>query len=185
MLLRLGLGGGATSGGGGGGARAGLRQCGLQAAAEEPTADRPVLRLPRWVGRRGHHHRVWPQLATPLWPCGCAEPTADSHRSPGAPSLSCSSAYFTPRSGICCRGELLLLMDLCMIGDLGLGWEAMTLAALICDTGQRKALKVNRHLSEGAAAGLLAGRCKPTMAYETIKKLLKLADVMPLISFEF
>ncbi|XP_066358834.1 uncharacterized protein [Miscanthus floridulus] len=53
----------------------------------------------------------------------------------------------------------------------------MTLAALICDTGQRKALKVNRHLSEGAAAGLLAGRCKPTTAYETIKKLLKLAEV--------
>ncbi|XP_066358833.1 uncharacterized protein [Miscanthus floridulus] len=53
----------------------------------------------------------------------------------------------------------------------------MTLAALICDTGQRKALKVNRHLSEGAAAGLLAGRCKPTTAYETIKKLLKLAEL--------
>ena len=37
---------------------------------------------------------------------------------------------------------------------------------------------------EGAATGLLADRCKATMAYETIEKLIKLAEVMPLTLFE-
>jgi len=37
---------------------------------------------------------------------------------------------------------------------------------------------------EGAAMGLLADRCKATTAYETIEKLIKLAEVMPLTPFE-
>ena len=37
---------------------------------------------------------------------------------------------------------------------------------------------------EGVAAGLLVDRCKATTAYETIEKLFKLAEVMPLTPFE-
>ena len=37
---------------------------------------------------------------------------------------------------------------------------------------------------EGAAAGHLVDRCKATMAYETIEKLSKLVEVMPLTPFE-
>jgi len=37
---------------------------------------------------------------------------------------------------------------------------------------------------EGASVGLLADRCKAMLAYETIKKLIKLAEVMPLTPFE-
>lgn len=45
-------------------------------------------------------------------------------------------------------------------------------------------MQVDQHLLEGATAGLLADRCMASTAYETIEKLLKLAEVMLLTSFE-